>query len=106
MNVRIKTEPEEYNRIKEIAKEDKTFQPYLRWFEGRENKLSDHERRCQVRLESIRNKNKGMTHQNLADIAGCSRGVVSNILNGTNQCSKEMADRIMLNLDKKGYCTD
>lgn len=94
---------EEYKRIKQLAEVDKNFQPYLKWFHGEETKLSDHEKEIQQIFSKMHNATRPrMKYEEIAELAGCSGSMVSIVMNGHNQLSKEKADFILDNLKRNG----
>ena len=102
MTHRIKAEPNEYERIKEIAKTDKTFHAYLRWFHCEEDKPEEYEIKARALLESYRNCVPVTTYTDLGRITGCCKPTIGGILRAEGRCSKEMAEQIISKLRETG----
>jgi len=100
MTERIRQDPEGYEKAKENAKKSNAWKPVVKWYEGRERTVSDHEKDAKKAIERFRGHNMGVKYEQIAELCGCSVGTISLIMCNENRCSEEMADRIITALSK------
>ena len=99
MTDRIRQDPEGYEKAKKNAKTETAWQAVVKWYEGRERTVSDHEKKAKKAIERFRGHNMGIKYEGIAEVCGCSVGTISLIMCNENRCSEEMADRIITALE-------
>lgn len=103
MNKRIQANPDHYQFIKETAKTDRDFIPYLEWYEMRRESVPAYQQRVKKLIKEVMGHTKGKSHfryRDIAEIAGCSQATISKVMVGNQGVSEEMARNVAENLTK------